>query len=241
VLLCGSGLTSPSAVLSYLRREHTPPFFQQRVSIPLFVRNGQGGTRGWDANWVSAYCRRISGDMATKDFPYHSPIPNRKLDLGILSSLLERHDLRGGVGAITLGEKHVVVLAAVEVRVEVDQVNRLVADVLPQNDEVIAVIELILFHCGAILARIDGLGHLFGGVSGTADPRSTRPHCVRLAQGGLSTAADRWRANDPAALGMTGRFVLLFPPFEARRVGQPRVLWRPCGAPWSGLLLARHG
>jgi hypothetical protein len=38
--------------------------------------------------------------------------------------------------------------------VEVDEVDGLVLDVLAEDGEVVAVIELILFHFGAILARI---------------------------------------------------------------------------------------
>src|SRR5947209_5517644 len=44
---------------------------------------------------------------------------------------------------VALGEEHVVVLAAIERRVEVDQVDRLVLDVLAQDRDVIAVIKTI--------------------------------------------------------------------------------------------------
>ncbi len=36
----------------------------------------------------------------------------------------------------------------------IDEVDRLVLDVPAQDGEVVAVIELILFHCGEIVARI---------------------------------------------------------------------------------------
>ena len=65
-----------------------------------------------------------------------------------LPGVFEGHDLRGGAGAVALGEEHVVVLAAVEGRVEVDEVDGLVLDVLAQDGEVIAVIETVLLHCG---------------------------------------------------------------------------------------------
>lgn len=63
-------------------------------------------------------------------------------------SVFEGHDLRGGAGAVALGEEDVVVLTAVEGRVEVDEVDRFVPDVLAQDDEIVAVIEFVLFHCG---------------------------------------------------------------------------------------------
>jgi hypothetical protein len=53
--------------------------------------------------------------------------------------------LRGGAGAVALGEEHVVVLAAVERRVEVDEVDGLVVDVLAQDGQVVAVIETVHF------------------------------------------------------------------------------------------------
>jgi hypothetical protein len=53
-----------------------------------------------------------------------------------------------GAGGVALGEEHGVVLAAVEGRVEVDQVDRLVLDVLAQDGEVVAVIKTILSTAG---------------------------------------------------------------------------------------------
>jgi hypothetical protein len=44
-------------------------------------------------------------------------------------------------------------LAAVEGRVEVDEVDGLVLEVLAQDFEVVAVIELVFLHCGKIVAR----------------------------------------------------------------------------------------
>src|SRR6202521_5684200 len=60
-------------------------------------------------------------------------------------------------GCRPYGEEHVVVLAAVEGRVEVDEVYRLVLDVLAQDFEVVAVMELVFLHCGKILMRIGRL------------------------------------------------------------------------------------
>jgi hypothetical protein len=59
--------------------------------------------------------------------------------------------LGGGARAVALGEEHVVVLAAVEGRIEIDEVDRLVVDVLAQDSQVIAVIELVFLHCELIL------------------------------------------------------------------------------------------
>jgi len=53
---------------------------------------------------------------------------------------------------IFFGEEDVVVLAAVEGRVDIDEIDGLVLDVLAKDGEVIAVIELVLLHCRAILA-----------------------------------------------------------------------------------------
>ena len=57
-------------------------------------------------------------------------------------------------GRLALGEECVVILAAVKRRVEVDEIDRLLFDVLTQDFEVIAVIKLILFHCGVVLTRM---------------------------------------------------------------------------------------
>ncbi len=71
--------------------------------------------------------------------------------------VLEGHDLGAGAGAVLFGEEHVVVLAAVEGWVAVDEVDGLVLDVLAQDFEVVAVIELVFLHCGKILTRIGRL------------------------------------------------------------------------------------
>jgi hypothetical protein len=47
-----------------------------------------------------------------------------------LPGVLKRCDLRTGAGSVLLGEEHVVIGAAVEGRVEVDQVYRLIFDVV---------------------------------------------------------------------------------------------------------------
>lgn len=60
-------------------------------------------------------------------------------------------------GAVLFGEEHVLVLAAVEGRVEVDEVDGFVLDVLARDFEVVAVIELVFLHRGKILARIGRL------------------------------------------------------------------------------------
>jgi hypothetical protein len=62
-----------------------------------------------------------------------------------LPGVLEGADLGAGLGAVFFGEEDVVVLAGVEGRVEIDEVNRLVADVEPEDFEVVAIVELVLF------------------------------------------------------------------------------------------------
>ena len=55
--------------------------------------------------------------------------------------------LRAGqaLGAVLFGEKNVVVLAGVEGRVEVDEVDGLVAQVALENVEVVSVVKRVLF------------------------------------------------------------------------------------------------
>jgi hypothetical protein len=60
--------------------------------------------------------------------------------------------LRLRSGQAFFGKEDVVVLAAVKGRVEVDEVDGLVLDVLAEDAKVVAVIELILLHCRVILA-----------------------------------------------------------------------------------------
>src|SRR5271157_2757788 len=89
-------------------------------------------------------------DFLVGAFGVHVPLPR----------VLECHDLRAGTGAVFFREEDVVVLAAVERRVEVDEVHRLILDVLAQDLEIVAVIEFVLFHCGSILTRIRRLRNL---------------------------------------------------------------------------------
>jgi hypothetical protein len=60
--------------------------------------------------------------------------------------ILEGHDLGAGAGAVFFGEEDVVVLAAIEGRVEIDQVDGFVLDVLAEDAKVIPVIELVFLH-----------------------------------------------------------------------------------------------
>jgi hypothetical protein len=64
-----------------------------------------------------------------------------------LSFRCPQRDLGSRAGAILFGEEHVVVLAAVEERVEINEVDGFVPDVLAQDFEVVAVIELVFLHC----------------------------------------------------------------------------------------------
>jgi hypothetical protein len=52
-------------------------------------------------------------------------------------------NLGAGLGAVFLGEEHVVVLAGVEGRVEVDEVYGLVLDITLEDFVVVAVVELV--------------------------------------------------------------------------------------------------
>jgi hypothetical protein len=93
-------------------------------------------------------------DFLEGGFGIHVPFPG----------VFESHDLGTGAGAVFFGEEDVVVLAAVEGRVEVDEVDGLVLDVLAEDGEVVAVIQLVLLHCRAILAGMLWGGNLIVGV-----------------------------------------------------------------------------
>ncbi len=77
-------------------------------------------------------------DFLVGSFGVHVPLPR----------VFEGHDLGTGAGTVFFSEEDVVVLAAVEGRVEIDEVDGLVLDVLAEDGEVIAVVEAILLHCG---------------------------------------------------------------------------------------------
>jgi hypothetical protein len=62
-----------------------------------------------------------------------------------LPGVLEGGDLGGGAGAVLFGEEDVVVLTGVEGRVELDEVYGLVGDVVAEDLEVVAVVELVFF------------------------------------------------------------------------------------------------
>ena len=71
-----------------------------------------------------------------------------------LPSVLEGHDLRTGARAVLFGEENVIVLTAVERRVEVDEIDGFVLYVFAQHTEVITVIELIFLHRARIVTRL---------------------------------------------------------------------------------------
>ena len=62
-----------------------------------------------------------------------------------LPTVFEGGDLAGGAAAVLLGEEDVVVLTGVEGRVEVDEVDGLVGDVVAEDFEVVAVVELVFW------------------------------------------------------------------------------------------------
>jgi hypothetical protein len=116
-------------------------------------------------------------DFLEGGFGIHVPFPG----------VFESHDLGTGAGAVFFGEEDVVVLAAVEGRVEVDEVDGLVLDVLAEDGEVVAVIQLVLLHCRAILA-----GMLWGGnlIVGVVPAGSVPSYWAYL---GLTSGAIIWR------------------------------------------------
>jgi hypothetical protein len=56
--------------------------------------------------------------------------------------------LCGGAGAVLLLKEDVVILVAFERRVEINQVNRLIGDISPQDVEVVTVVKKIVRHGG---------------------------------------------------------------------------------------------
>jgi hypothetical protein len=65
-----------------------------------------------------------------------------------LPRVLEGLNLRGGARAVLFGEQDVVVLTAVEGRVEVDEIDGFVLDLAAKDFEVIAVVKFVLSHWG---------------------------------------------------------------------------------------------
>jgi hypothetical protein len=63
-----------------------------------------------------------------------------------LPCVLEGVDLRAGFRAIFFGEEDVIVLAGVEGRVEVDEIDGFVAQVALEDVEVVSVVELVFFR-----------------------------------------------------------------------------------------------
>lgn len=61
-----------------------------------------------------------------------------------MPSIVKRFDLCRGLGSVLLPKQDVVGSLAVEGWIQVDQVNRLILDVAPQDVQVIAVVECIL-------------------------------------------------------------------------------------------------
>jgi hypothetical protein len=63
--------------------------------------------------------------------------------------VLEGHDLRRRPRAVLLGKEHIVILIALEGRIEIDQIHRLILQVAPQDVEIVAVIECV-FHFSSL-------------------------------------------------------------------------------------------
>ncbi len=60
--------------------------------------------------------------------------------------VLKRLDLSGRPRAVPLRKQQVVILIALERRIEIDQIHRLVLHVPPQHVEVVAVVEEVVGH-----------------------------------------------------------------------------------------------
>jgi len=88
--------------------------------------------------------------------------------------VLEGPDLRGRPGAVVLGEQDVVVLVALERRVEVDEVNRLVLDIAPEDIEIVAVVQDVLSHDSSSHRRRRAANHYLS-VGRGARPTLLRP------------------------------------------------------------------
>ena len=73
-----------------------------------------------------------------------------------LPCVLEGGDLGGGARAVLLGNQDVVVLAGVEGRIEIDEIDRLRGDVVAEDGEVVSVEELV--EDGILLRRHWGSG-----------------------------------------------------------------------------------
>jgi hypothetical protein len=63
-----------------------------------------------------------------------------------LPRVLKHPQLHGRAGATLLGNEHVIVLGALEGRVEVCQVQRLILDVAPQDIEGIPLVAQVVCH-----------------------------------------------------------------------------------------------
>jgi hypothetical protein len=61
--------------------------------------------------------------------------------------------MAAGTTAVVLGEEDVVILVAVERRVEIDQVNRLVLLVTPEDIQVVAVVKDVFGHLVLLAGR----------------------------------------------------------------------------------------
>jgi hypothetical protein len=65
-----------------------------------------------------------------------------------MPGILECLDLSGGVTAVTLGEEDVISQVAIERRVEIYEVSRLILDIASEYFQVIAIIQNVLCHYG---------------------------------------------------------------------------------------------
>ena len=82
------------------------------------------------------------------------------------SSLHPRYNARAEPAAVVLGEEDVVILVAVERRVEVDQVNRLLLDVPAEDVEVVAVVQEVIRHALTFRKKIDRRRPWYGSEGG---------------------------------------------------------------------------
>jgi hypothetical protein len=70
-------------------------------------------------------------------------IPWRKRTVVPVPGVIKRLNLRGALGAARAFKQHVIAGVGIERRVQIDQVNALIADAVAQNLQVVAVIQMI--------------------------------------------------------------------------------------------------
>ncbi len=107
-----------------LATRHHVAFAEERPKCPHCIRDASAGFNGF----LISFCSPLV------------PPP----------SFFKRFDLRGGLRAVSLSEWDVVILIALERRIEVNEIDGFVLDVPAQHVQVVAVIEEILIRRHAV-------------------------------------------------------------------------------------------